>query len=109
MPNVFKPARAKDVGTSFVTLYTTPTGLTSFIAEIDCANVTTTGVVVDVVIESGGQDYHIIKEALVSPGSTLSVVTEQRVVLDGDEILKIKSNIAASLDINVSILEDINN
>lgn len=108
MANEFVPARAKDIGTSFVDIYEAPVGKTSFLGELDVCNTTNAGVTCDVVVESSAVDYYVVKNAPVPIGSTLAVVTEQRIVLSPGDKIKVLSSAPTSLDVNAAIMEDVN-
>jgi hypothetical protein len=60
-----------------------------------------------VFIASGGQDFHIVKNAPVPTGGTLQVVSNQKIILESGEVLKVKSSAASSADVIASILEDV--
>ena len=107
MANTFINAMSRNIGTSNTTIYTPPAGKKSIIIELDIANVSTSGVSVDVFITKSGQDYHIVKNAPVPYGSSLQVISGQKVVLVDGDTIKIKSTSAASVDAVASILEDI--
>jgi len=107
MANDFKNGLAKDVGSSAVTLYTTPSLKQSIIIECDVCNTTSATITTDVFITSGGQDFHIVKNAPVPTGGTLQVVSNQKIILESGEVLKVKSSAASSADVIASILEDV--
>ena len=107
MANDFKNGLAKDVGTSPVTLYTTTSLKQSIVIECDLANTTTATVTADVFISASGVDHYIVKNAPIPTGGTLQVISNQKVVLDGNQVLKCQGNTASSLDVIASILEDV--
>ena len=107
MANDFKNGLAKDVGTSPVTLYTTPSLKQSIVIECDLANTTSATVTADVFISASGVDHFIVKNAPIPTGGTLQVISNQKVVLDGNQVLKVQGNTASSIDAIASILEDV--
>jgi|TARA_B100001057_G_scaffold480166_1_gene552698 hypothetical protein len=107
MANDFKNGLAKDVGTSAVTIYTTPSLKQSIVIECDVCNTTSATITTDVFIDSGGQEYYIVKNAPVPTGGTLQVISNQKIILEANEVLKAKSNAAASIDVIASVLEDV--
>ena len=107
MANDFKNGLAKDVGTSPVTLYTAPSLKQSSVIEGDLANTTSATGTGDVFITSGGVDHYIVKNAPIPTGGTLQVISNQKVVLDGNQVLKVQGNTASSIDAIASILEDV--
>lgn len=107
MANVFKNQLKRNVGSSTETLYTVPTGQKSIIIELDVCNTTNGAVTCDVTITKSGLDYYVVKGAPVPVGGSLQVISGQKIVLEADDALKIKSSIASSIDAIVSILEDV--
>lgn len=107
MANTFRNSLLADVGTAYTDLYTSPTGIKSIIIEVDVCNKTESYITVDVAIEKGGADYLMVNKAPVPVGGTLSVVSGQKIVLEGDDKIKIRSSANTSLDVICSILEDV--
>jgi|TARA_B110000196_G_scaffold291931_1_gene279189 hypothetical protein len=107
MSNDFKNGLAKDVGTAATTIYTAPSLKNSIVIECDIANTTNGTVTADAFITSGGVDYYIVKNAPVPSGGSLQVVSNQKVILEAGEALKVQSNTTSSVDVVASILEDV--
>lgn len=107
MANTFKNALARNIGTSATTIYTAPTSVKSICIELDVCNTNTTGVVVSAYITSGGLDYYIVKNAPVPVGGSLQIISGQKIVLTNGDALKVVSNVASSIDVIGSILEDV--
>ena len=107
MANTFKNALVKNAGTAGSTIYVPPAGKKSIIIELDVANTYTSSVLIDVYINSGGQDYYVVKGAPVPYGSSLQVISGQKIVLEDGDTIKAKSSVNSSIDIVASILEDI--
>jgi hypothetical protein len=106
MANTFKNSFSKDVGTSAATIYTTPSSTQTTVIGLSIANTTTTSVLGDVYVTSGGVDYYIVKGATIPPGGALVPVGgDQKLVLEAADALKIVSNTADSLDVVCSVLE----
>jgi hypothetical protein len=107
MANTFTSALKKDIGSSPVSVYTPPAGKKAILIELDIANTTTSSVTASVYITRSSVDYYIVKNAPITYGSSLQVISGQKVVLnDGDEIFAVSST-ATSLDVVASILEDV--
>ena len=113
MANNFKNAFATSVSTnsaSPTTVYTANNGsaVNSILIELDVANTGTSAVTVSVIIydSSGTASYHIVKNAPVPSGGALKVVSGQKVVLNGDDEVRVYAS-AATVDVVASILEDV--
>jgi len=113
MANNFKNAFATSVSTSSgspTTVYTANNGsaVNSILIELDVANTGTSGVTVSVIIydNSGTASYHIVKNAPIPSGGALKVVSGQKVVLNGDDQIRVYAS-AATVDVVASILEDV--
>lgn len=108
MANNFKNAVLNDVGTTPVTLYTS-TGVKSILIELDVANISNTGITIDVTLRdsSAGTTVNLIKGAPIPVGSTLQVVSGQKVVLEAGDFIQVSSSVAASADVIASILQDV--
>jgi hypothetical protein len=113
MANNFKNAFATSVSTnssSPTTVYTANNGsaVNSILIELDVANTGTSGVTVSVVLydSSGTASYHIVKNAPIPSGGALKVVSGQKVVLNGNDQIRVYGS-AATVDVVASILEDV--
>lgn len=113
MANNFKNAFATSVSTnsgSPTTVYTANNGsaVNSILIELDVANTGTSGITVSVVLydNSGTASYHIVKNAPIPSGGALKVVSGQKVVLNGDDQIRVYAS-AATVDVVASILEDV--
>ena len=113
MANNFKNAFATSVSTnssSPTTVYTANNGsaVNSILIELDVANTGTSCVTVSVVLydSSGTSSYHIVKNAPIPSGGALKVVSGQKVVLNGNDQIRVYGS-AATVDVVASILEDV--
>ena len=118
MANDFKRFCKPDVGTSNTTLYTVPAGSSSSALEtivigITMANKSTSGITASIFIdnEDGSNDVFIVKDASIPAGSSLEVMSGNKLVLQNDgsnaDVLEGIASAASSLDITVSVLEDV--
>lgn len=109
--STFINAVKKGVGTAWSVqqsvLYTAPTGNTAICIELDVCNTTVNSVTVDVAVVSGGVDYYIAKQALVPVGSSLQVISGQKIVLQAGDAIWVKSSLSSSLDIFASLLQGV--
>ncbi len=113
MANNFKNAFATSVSTtsgSPTTVYTANNGsaVNSILIELDVANTGSSAVQITVQIydSSGTASYHIVKNAPVPAGGALKVVSGQKVVLNGDDQVRVYAT-ASTVDVVCSILEDV--
>jgi len=113
MANNFKNAFATSVSTSSgspTTVYTANNGsaVNSILIELDVANTGTSAVSATVLVydSSGTASYHIVKNAPIPSGSSLKVVSGQKIVLNGDDEIRVYAS-AATVDVVASILEDV--
>ena len=113
MANNFKNAFATAVSTNSASptdVYTANNGsaVNSILIELDVANTGTSAVQATVLVydSSASTAYHIVKNAPVPAGSTMKVVSGQKIVLNGDDKVQVYAS-AATVDVVASILEDV--
>ena len=118
MPNNFKRECTPSIGTSNTTIYTPPAGdssaaLEAIVIGITMANKTSSAVTASVFIdnEDGSNDVYLVKDAIIPPGTALEVMAGNKLVLMNDgtnaDVLKALCSATNSLDVTVSILEDV--
>ena len=114
MANDFKRFCVPSVGTSNTTLYTVPgSSKESIVIGITMANKSNSGITGSIFIdnEDGSNDVFIVKDASIPAGSSLEVMSGNKLVLQNDgsnaDNLEGISSAANSLDITVSVLEDV--
>jgi hypothetical protein len=115
MANNFKRFMNASVGTSLEVVYTVPSNKNSIIIGCLLCNKTGSGITADVQIDtsiSGGNnaDVYLVKSVQIPGGSSIEIV-EGKVVLTHDgtngDILKVAASATSSLDITLSVLEDV--
>ena len=114
MANTFKiktnDAMPTSAGTP-LTLYTVPGSTTTIVLGLMLCNIDTSQRLVDVHIESNTSDnesnsnVHAIKDAPIPAGSTLEVMSGNKVVLQATDVLKIDCDVAGKIDATLSIME----
>ena len=122
MANDFKRFAKPDVGTntgaSADAVYTVPAGagstaLEAIVIGITLANKHTTGITASVFLdnEDGTNDVYIVKDATIPAGSSLEVMSGNKLVVQNDgsnaDVLRVESSRAASLDATITVLEDV--
>ena len=108
MANTFKRKASQGIGTSATAIgsYTVGAGTQTTVIGLTCANVTTTAVTVDVILNDGSTDTYIVKGATVPSGGSLVVVGgDQKVVLEPNDSVTVTASTASSVDAIMSILE----
>ena len=119
MANDFKRFCVPNVSNSSnTTLYAVPAGassaaLESIVIGITMANKTSSGITASIFIdnEDGSNDVYIVKDASIPAGAALEVMSGNKLVLQNDgtngDNLEALASAANSLDITVSVLEDV--
>ena len=106
MASTFKSTVAKDIGTSAVTVYTTPAATQTTIIGLSVCNVSGESVNVDVTFVKGATTVFLAKRIPVPVGSTLVLVGgDQKIVAEAGNQVRVTSSAAASIDAICSILE----
>ena len=60
---------------------------------------------VDVYLESGGDDVYLLRNAPVPAGSSLEVISGSKIIMEANDILRVRAGTASALDVTVSYLE----
>ena len=120
MANDFKRFCVPNVSNSGnSTLYAVPAGassaaLESIVIGITMANKTSSGITASIFLdnEDGSNDVFIVKDASIPAGSSLEVMSGNKLVLQSDssgnaDVLEGIASATSSLDITVSVLEDV--
>ena len=122
MANDFKrftvPSVNTSVGASASAVYTVPAGagstaLESIVIGITLANKTSTGVTASVFLDnfSGSNDVNIVKDATIPAGSSLEIMSGNKIVLQNDgttgDVLRFSSGTSTAIDATISVLEDV--
>jgi hypothetical protein len=106
MANNFKLKTKASVGVTTVGIYTVPGATTTTILGITLANVSGTGINVTVgIARTVADDVSIIRNVPIPQGSSLEFMAGNKVVLEPDDEVNVKSDVLNSLDVSLSILE----
>jgi len=108
MANTFKRKLSRSIGTSATSVgsYTVPSSTEVTVIGLDLANRTASQVLVDVTINDGANSTYLVYQAPVPSGGSLVVVGgDQKVVLEPNDSIEVKSDTASSVDVVMSILE----
>ena len=122
MANDFKRFAVNNVntssGASATAVYTVPAGagssaLESIVIGITVSNTSTAGITASVFLDnnSGSNDVHIVKNATIPAGSSLEVMSGNKLVLQNTgsaaDVLRVSAGTASACDVVVSVLEDV--
>ena len=106
MPNAFKPVITPNVGTSLTPVYTVPASTQATAIGWTIANTSASPITITATLTAGGVTGRVIANAPIPVGSTLVVVGgDQKLALATGNVLSVQSNVAASCDSIVSLLE----
>jgi hypothetical protein len=120
MANDFKRFTSSSLGTTTgataTAVYTVPSSgsaMESIVIGITLSNTSASGITADVFLDNydGSNDVYIIKNASIPSGSSLEVMSGNKLVLQGNgttnDALRVSSSASSSLDCTISILEDV--
>ena len=114
MANTFK-VKTNDamptIAGTFLTLYTVPSSTTTVILGLMLCNVHTSQVTASVKLESDTSDTEtnsnvlLVKDIPIPVGSTVELLSGNKVVMQTTDVLKIDCSVAAKIDAALSIME----
>ena len=122
MANDFKRFAVTNVntssGASASAVYTVPAGsgssaLESIVIGITIANTSSAGITASVFLDNnaGSNDVHIVKNASIPAGSSLEVMSGNKLVMQNTgsaaDVLRVSASASNSADALVSVLEDV--
>ena len=122
MANDFKRFAVTNVntssGASASSVYSVPAGagssaLEAIVIGITIANTSTAGITASVFLDNnaGSNDVHIVKNASIPAGSSLEVMSGNKLVLQNTgsaaDVLRVSASASNSADALVSVLEDV--
>jgi hypothetical protein len=120
MANDFKRFTSSGLGTTTgataTAVYTVPSSgsaMESIVIGITLSNTSASGITADVFLDNydGSNDVYIIKGASIPSGSSLEVMSGNKLVLQGNgtnnDALRVSSSASSSLDCTISVLEDV--
>ena len=122
MANDFKRFAVTNVntstGASATSVYSVPAGagssaLESIVIGITVSNTSSSGITASVFLDNnaGSNDVHIVKNATIPAGSSLEVMSGNKLVLQNTgsaaDVLRISASASSSCDAVVSVLEDL--
>ena len=107
MANTFKSVTSGSIGTTLTNVYTCPDDTTTIILGAGMANTEGNPIGGSIKLASGlgADDVFVVKQAPVPVGSTVEVMSGNKVVLQEADVLQFQSDTASSLDATISLLE----
>src|SRR5210317_1126341 len=108
MASSFKTATAANVGTSLTTVYTAPAGSTCTIIGLYICNQSGGSIEANTVFSDSSSStlVNITHNTPIPSGTSIAVIGgDAKVVLEEGDGIRIQSNIASSLDVVLSYLE----
>ena len=108
MANNFKRKMSSNVGTTLTSVgsYNVAIGTQTTVIGLTVANKVTSQILIDAAVHDGSNTIYLIKEAPVPVGGSIVIVGgDQKVVLEANDSVRIKSDTANSADVVMSILE----
>jgi len=107
MANTFKNAIAKEVGTNPVDIYATSSNARSTVIGINIANISTSNIEVDILLrDDTSTETYVVKGCPVNRNSALAAMGgDQKLVMQPNNVLIVRSNKDNSADVIVSTLE----
>jgi len=109
MANTFIRKTERNIGTSLTQIDSyevTGTGKIATVIGLSVSNTTSSAVDIDAALNDGSNDFYIVKNCPLPSGSTVVLVGgDQKVVMEENDLIKVKSTAASSVDVVMSILE----
>ena len=109
MANTFKVKTSENSSTNadtFATVYTVPSSTTTIVLGLTIANLLSQSIESTVFLENAdGDNVNIAKLAAIPAKSALELMTGNKYVMETGDVLKVKSDIANSFDVTLSIME----
>jgi hypothetical protein len=111
MANTFKLDTNADLTTNAISdaaavILTTGASATNIILSVLVSNKTGASANVDIQLDvNSGDDVYLIRNAPVPAGSSLEIISGNKVIMESSDTLRARSDTATALDIAVSYLE----
>tara|TARA_B110000908_G_C10133567_1_gene393371 strand:+ start:472 stop:807 length:336 start_codon:yes stop_codon:yes gene_type:complete len=89
-----------------MTVYTAPAATTSVVVGLTLSNTSTATIYCTVILDNAdGDNINFIKAIPIPTGSALEIMSGNKVVLETGDAIKVKSDVANSVDTALSIME----
>ena len=90
------------------TLYTVPSSTTTVVIGLTLANVHTSQVTASVTVidtSNSSETSHVIKDAPIPVGSSLEIMSGNKIILEASDIIKVDCSVADKVSATLSIME----
>lgn len=94
-----------EAGTTYTTVYTVPAGMTTVVIGLRIANKNESESI-GVDVEVAG-DRFLGDETPIPIGSSIDALGSGKLVMQAGEVIRVRSTLATSADVTLSILEDV--
>ena len=111
MANTFKLKTKAGIDASLLTIYTVPANTKTVIIGLTIANVKGASVTADaqvVTASSSGEnadDVYLIKDIPLPAGSSIEIMSGNKIVLEAGDIVKVKGSVTDAVDALLSVME----
>ena len=110
MANTFKSDTKSNVVTAVITdntavIVTAGGSSTLVLLSILLSNTSGSSVQVDVFLVTSGDNVHLIKNAPVPAGSSLEIISGSKIIMQANDVLRIRAATASAIDATVSYLD----
>jgi hypothetical protein len=108
MANTFKVKTKLNVGISsgISTIYTVPSSTTAVLVGLTLANTSSNSITATVTLTNNdGDNVTLLKDAPVPTGSSLEMMSGNKIVMEASDILKAYASAGSSLDCTLSLME----
>tara|TARA_B100000586_G_C19920131_1_gene346875 strand:+ start:368 stop:700 length:333 start_codon:yes stop_codon:yes gene_type:complete len=108
MANLFKNAFSANIttGTTYATLYTAGSGVTTVILGLALCNKSASAVNVTVQIQDAGSTpYQVLEQVSIPARTTLEVLAGQKYILETTDTLRILAGTASAIDATLGLME----
>jgi hypothetical protein len=108
MANNFKVKTKLNVGISsgISTIYTVPSSTTAVLVGLTLANTSSNSITATVTLTNNdGDNVTLLKDAPVPTGSSLEMMSGNKIVMEASDILKAYASAGSSLDCTLSLME----
>lgn len=106
MANTFRLRTKANIGVTTVGIYTVPASTMTTVIGLTLANVYGGNINVTVGISRTNTDsVNVVKNVPIPQGSSLEVMSGNKIIMEADDILTVVSDVNTSLDASLSILE----
>ena len=105
MANTFKRAVLANIDTALATVYTVPSTTTAVVIGLTLANTTAGSITASVQLVTSGDDTYIAKDIPIPAGSSIEIMSGNKIVMETTDILKVSGSATDSVDATMSYME----